>query len=103
MRRAGRACVKAKVERRCTSVGIAYWKIIINMTVKVNGDKDFGNTCLITFSSPRYSFHSLCLNLSSCFAFAIGTLSWREPSVCLCVRIHSWLPAFPSLGKLVVW
>lgn len=26
-------------------VGIAYRKVIINMNVRVNGDKDFGNTC----------------------------------------------------------
>lgn len=44
MRRAGRACDKAKVEIRCTGCRETYWKVIINMNVRVNGDKDFGNT-----------------------------------------------------------
>lgn len=81
-------------------VGIAYWKVIINMNVRVNGDKDFGNTCWIALSCPRCSFLLLCLNLSSYLCFC----HWKKcprANACLyvCVHIYSWLPAFPSLGN----
>lgn len=81
-------------------VGIAYWKVIINMNVRVSGDKDFGNTCWMALSCPRCSFLLLCLNLSSYLCFC----HWKKcprANACLyvCVHIYSWLPAFPSLGN----